>query len=323
MALGARSSPEPWSVAWDRALYGPGGFYRGAGGPRAHFRTANHVTAGSSVLSDALSMLVNRLGVSTVVDVGAGRGELLSGLHSVRDDLELIGVDVTGRPPELPDVIGWLHDVPSLSSALVIGWELLDNVPHDVLELDDSGVLRQVLVDAGGHETLGDPASPEQLTWQQRWWPLVDDEPGLRVELGDTRQVMFDRLWGSIDSGAVLVVDYDHAQDDRPLFGSLAGFRDGRQVIPAPDGSCDVTSHVALDALTLPDGLSPGRVVRQREALLALGVHKPNVPRALLDGDVGSIRSSRGAVELLDVSGLGGFGWLLATKSERTAGFAA
>ncbi|MYS43043.1 hypothetical protein GTY23_17755, partial [Streptomyces sp. SID5998] len=48
--------------------------------------------------------------------------------------------------------------------------------------------------------------------------------------------------------GLAVAVDYAHTAADRPPFGTLTGFRDGRETAPVPDGSCDLTAHVALDA---------------------------------------------------------------------------
>ena len=65
----------------------------------------------------------------------------------------------------------------------------------------------------------------------------------------------------------------------RPLDGSLTGFRAGRQVAPVPDGSCDLTAHVAMDAVAAAPGL-PYRLISQREALRALGVDGARPPLA-------------------------------------------
>ncbi|HTL24302.1 MAG TPA: hypothetical protein VL281_09760, partial [Mycobacteriales bacterium] len=91
---------------------------------------------------------------------------------------------------------------------------------------------------------------------------------------------------------------YGHVLGDRRP--TLTGYRSGRQVPPVPDGSCDLTAHVALDAVAAATG---SVLVRQREALQALGVS------AALPGE-GLVAASQ-ARELLDPDGLGGFGWLL------------
>ena len=81
-SLGMPAMPPPtsdpvWKNAWDAALYGPGGFFRRES-PSAHFRTSVHA---SPLFAAALVELVRRAGLDTVVDVGAGRGELLAEMH--------------------------------------------------------------------------------------------------------------------------------------------------------------------------------------------------------------------------------------------------
>src|SRR6478609_10511614 len=95
-----------WVDAWQRALYGPGGFYRGQA-PRAHFTTATHGALGAA-LAQALARLARERGLSHVVDLGAGRGELVTHLYAADPDLRLTGVDVVERPDDLPDPAAWL-----------------------------------------------------------------------------------------------------------------------------------------------------------------------------------------------------------------------
>jgi hypothetical protein len=295
----------PWQQAWQQALYGPVGFYRRAEGPAGHFRTAAH--AAPDELSLALRALANDLGCPAIVDVGAGRGELLTALagnsrSSGAKPLWLWGVDIVPRPPQLPDTVAWaqgLAELPdeALMGALVIGWELLDVVPCPILELDAAGLPRVMLVEPEtGRERPGDLANGPDLEWCQRWWPLAGRQEGDRIEVGAPR----DEFWAALvrravgaDAGALLAVDYAHRKDDRPSQGSLTGFRAGRAVPPRPDGSMDLTAHVAIDAVAaagLAAGATPVQQVSQREALKSLGV------------------TNR---ELLDPGGLGGFGWLL------------
>jgi hypothetical protein len=53
----------------------------------------------------------------------------------------------------------------------------------------------------------------------------------------------------SVAHGLALAVDYGHNASGRPRLGTLTGFRDGREVEPTADGSCDLTVAVALDAV--------------------------------------------------------------------------
>jgi hypothetical protein len=115
----------------------------------------------------------------------------------------------------------------------------------------------------------------------------------------------------TLDRGLAVAVDYAHFAGGRPPFGTLTGFREGRETAPVPDGSCDITAHVALDACALPGG----RVVTQRAALRALGVSGARPPLALASTDpaayVRALSGAGAAAELTAPGGLGGFGWLL------------
>ena len=93
----------------------------------------------------------------------------------------------------------------------------------------------------------------------------------------------------------------------------MTGFRDGRECDPVPDGSCDLTAHVAVDALAAAVG---GTVRTQRE--VAAVARRPRHPAALTSspGQRPSSATSRElsaageAAELLDPAGLGGFSWI-------------
>ncbi|MCZ9338904.1 hypothetical protein NGM37_14085, partial [Streptomyces sp. TRM76130] len=75
-------------------------------------------------------------------------------------------------------------------------------------------------------------------------------------------------------------VDYAHTADARPPFGTLTGFRGGRETRPVPDGSCDITAHVALDACATACALPGARLLTQRAALHALGLSGARPPLA-------------------------------------------
>src|SRR3712207_150492 len=125
-----RTRAPAWRSAWDTALYGPQGFYR-RHSPADHFRTSAH---GSDLLAEALLALARGHGLTTVVDVGAGRGELLRGLHRLAPDLDLLAVEVAQRPADLPDAVGWSAALPERVDGLVVAHEWLDNIPCHVVE---------------------------------------------------------------------------------------------------------------------------------------------------------------------------------------------
>ncbi|HEY6794337.1 MAG TPA: SAM-dependent methyltransferase [Kineosporiaceae bacterium] len=325
----------PWQRAWGQALYGPSGFFTTGAGPSGHFRTAVHAAPGP--LARALARLADATGRCRVLDVGAGHGELLAALTALPDaaHLALHAVDVVARPAGLPAGIGWsqgLHEIPAdaFDDALVIGWELLDDVPCPVLELDEDGAPRTVLVDPRtGREALGPDPAPAELAWCRRWWPFEDGDPGDRVEVGLPRDLLWaglaERAAATAGGATLLAVDYHHERADRPATGTLTGFRGGRAVPPVPDGSCDVTAHVALDAVAAAAqaaGATDTRLTDQRTALTELGVREGlagPAAHALPAGGAGLLQAlaRRSAVaELLDPGALGGFGWLV----QRVAG---
>lgn len=308
----AVAAPQPWREATTTALYGEGGFYRQPGGPAEHFRTSVHT---SPLYAEGLHTLARRTHLTTVVDVGSGRGELLQQLHRIDPSRRLVAVEVVARPPGLPDAIEWRADVPTVDNALLVANEWLDNVPVDVVTQTAAGP-RVVLVDpATGEETEGPEPSVLDLEWLETWWPLTN--VGDRAEIGWPRDAAWAGAVAALRSGIALAVDYSHTRADRPAGGTLSSYRDGRQTRPVPDGSCDLTCHVALDACAVAAqqaGATRTVLTTQRQALAGLG----------LTGDPPAYRWSReqpaayvaalaraGEMrELREGGGLGDFTWL-------------
>jgi hypothetical protein len=96
--------------------------------------------------------------------------------------------------------------------------------------------------------------------------------------------------------------------------GTLTGYRAGRQVPPVPDGSCDITAHVAMDSVAEAGG-RPYTLVSQRKALRALGVDGARPPLSLASTDPGgyvrALATASAAAELTDAAGLGSHWWLM------------
>ncbi|MFB7409326.1 SAM-dependent methyltransferase [Streptomyces sp. NPDC056202] len=367
-----------WRQATERALYGPGGFYLRPEGPAGHFRTSVHASPlFAAAVARLLAEVAEELGTSEVdlVDVGAGRGELLTGVltaigggagasgghpgggtgrHSgggaggrtggVPGGLTVraYAVERAARPAGLDPRIEWTDRLPRGVRGLVFANEWLDNVPVDVAEADAGGTARYVEVRADGTERLGEAVSGADAEWLARWWPLR--EPGTRAEIGRPRDEAWASAVASLSAGRAVAVDYGHVRGARPPFGSLTGFRAGREVPPVPDGSCDLTAHVALDACAAATGDagdadggagdaggadltgssgssgngedSPRRVelVTQREALGRLGVSGGRPPLSLASTDpvayVRALSSAGEAAELTARGGLGDFLWL-------------
>lgn len=294
-----------WQAAWDAALYADDGFFRSVR-PADHFRTSAHV----GTFARAVAELARRTGAATVVDLGAGGGELLTALHALLPGVALVGVEVATRPGALPDEVAWTSALPDRVDGLLIANEWLDNVPCPVVERGADGLDRAVLVDpATGDETLGDV---HDSPWMRRWWPLT--APGERAEDGTPRDAAWADAVARVD-GVAVAIDYGHLVADRPPFGTLRSYADGREVDVLPDGSRDVTAHVAVDAVAAAVG---GRLVRQRDALAELGVDgsRPPLDLARTDpaGYVRALSAAGESAELTSRGGLGDFWWIVTDR---------
>lgn len=352
----------PWREAWEQALSGPGGFYLRSA-PGDHFRTSVHA---SPLYAAAIGELLRRVDEALghpdpldLVDVGAGRGELLA---AVSGPARLRKWAVEVGPVSVPGVTV-VRDVASLPrlTGLLVANEWLDNVPADVVS--DS---RLVLVDAAGSESAGDPPDAEAAAWLDRWWPgtpvggsaaapgtpvggsgaapgtavagsgAAPEKPvagsgaapgagqggagglGVRAEVGVTRDAAWAAAVGRLERGVAVAVDYGHEAAARPVGGTLTGYRDGRQVRPVPDGSCDLTAHVAFDSVAAAGvlaGATATSLDTQRAALLNLGLRADRPPIALASTDppayLAALQRTGEAAELIDPGGLGGFTWLV------------
>jgi SAM-dependent MidA family methyltransferase len=339
--LAFADGPRPWSQAWAHAAFGAGGFYADPAhpGPGAHFRTSAHV---GTVLARALARLLaevdDRLGSPAaldLVDVGAGRGELVAAVLGAAPDelsarVRATAIDLRPRPDGLDPRVRWVngtapHALPTQVQGLLVAHEWLDDVPLDVVEVDPDGTPCLVLVDADGTESAG-PAIDDDTAWAAlgldaaaariwlaRWWPVA--EPGDRAEVGRTRDLHWQVAVRRLVAGTALAVDYGHTAADRPRRGTLTAYADGRRLRPVPDGTANLTAHVALDAL-LESCTRLGRTTlrTQRDSLIELGVDSSLPDAASASAEpvayAEALRDAADASELLDPACLGGFAWL-------------
>lgn len=310
----------PWRDAMQQALYGRAGFFT-RHAPRDHFRTS---ACTSPLFAQAIARLAGSVdqamgdGRFEIVDIGAGRGELLLGIavnlaSDLRKRARFRAVELAPRPEDLPQWIDWLAEPPRHVTGLLVATEWLDNVPLEVVERGEAGEWRQVLVDpATGAEEMGGPVAPEDAAWLRRWWA-----EGVRAEPGGPRDAAWAAAVSTLDRGLAVAVDYGHLAAARPMGGTLTGYRDGRQVAPVPDGSCDLTAHVAVDAVATAGERAAGRpsqLLDQRAALRALGVDATRPPLSLASEDPGgyvrALAAATQAAELTDPYGLGAHYWL-------------
>jgi SAM-dependent MidA family methyltransferase len=224
-------------------------------------------------------------------------------------------VEVAPRPAGLDPRIRWQRVPPAGITGLVIASEWLDNVPLDVVELTAAGPAVIQVDPATGAERPDGRPSRADLAWIRAWWPLRGY--GERAEVGRTRCSAWAGVIRRIERGVAVAADYGHVKAARPGCGTLTGYLDGRAVPAVPDGSRDITAHVALDACAAAGkaaGASETVLTTQRAALRALGLDARRPPLGLAISDpegyaLALCRASQDA-ELVDAAGLGGFGWL-------------
>ncbi|MEU7973741.1 SAM-dependent methyltransferase, partial [Micromonospora sp. NPDC049089] len=257
---------------------------------------------------------------------------------SLAERVRFTAIEYAPRPENLSGEINWTSEIPAGITGVLLATEWLDNVPLDVAVQSEDG-WRYVLVDPeSGAESIGELVSPADLDWLTTWWPspttssstdgapnpgltstdaTSENESGFRAEIGRSRDEAWANAVQKIERGLAVAVDYGHLSGDRPVDGTLTGYRGGRQVPPVPDGSSDVTAHVAMDSVASA-GAAVARcaysLVLQREALRALGADGGRPPLSLAGTDpVGYVRALAAAstvAELTDPAGLGGHWWL-------------
>lgn len=329
-------TPVPWRQAWQDALYGPQGFYRTPEGPAGHFATSvAGIPHADAVMARAITTLARRHGLGTIVDLAAGRGSFTAAMAQAAPELSFVGVDIVDRPSDLPESIDWLvspggpalpAELLALTSTLIVAHEWLDVVPTTVAQRDtimnNSGttgnhdvnnkdVWREVLVSPStGEQGLGGKIQGSELEWLQTW---VDPDTEV-AEVGLSRDRAFADLMSRVDDGLVLAVDYGHLRQQRPSAGTLTGYRSGRAVAPVPDGSMDLTAHVAIDSL-VPAGADV-QTYRQHEMLRDL-LGPPATPSRDLahtrpSAYLAALAEHTADRVLREPGGLGGFWWVLA-----------
>jgi SAM-dependent MidA family methyltransferase len=313
------------------ALYGHGGFFHRPEGPVAHFRTNAHVPLFAEAILGVVTAVDDALGNPDridVVDVGAGRGELLAAVAGLTRGTALgrrlrpIAVELARRPDALTDTVAWTDEIPDGITGVLVANEWLDNIPVDVVTVGEDGPRRVLVEPATGAESPGGPIGLRDAAWLSNWWPVAGAPVGTRAEVGSARDEAWATAVAGIDRGLAIAVDYGHLRAARAsgtfAAGTLSGHLRGRAVPPVPDGSCDVTAGVAIDACAAAGvraGAYIGVLLPQREALhrLGIGTALPDSRLAVSDpaGYAAGLSRTNQAAELLDPDRLGGYYWLV------------
>ncbi|MEV0459779.1 SAM-dependent methyltransferase [Catellatospora methionotrophica] len=301
------------------ALYGPDGFFVRER-PADHFRTSAqspHFARAIAGLAADVDRALGSPDVFELVDVGAGRGELLHGVLAalpdpLRSRVRPVAVEVSTRAHD--HGVSWRTELPRGLTGLLLATEWLDNVPLDLARAGS-------YLDTDLHPC--GPLDPADAAWIERWWPAGPEDI---VEIGRSRDEAWADAVGALDAGLALAVDYGHLLGERPALPTATGFRGGREVPPAFDGSTDITCHVAMDAIAAAgrtgSAIDAGQVMaaealllNQRAALHRLGLSARRPPLTLASTDPGAyVRALAEASEIAELTATGGLGahWWLA-----------
>lgn len=280
-----------------------------------------------------LTLLAHRPDISTVVDIGAGDGRLLTEIAALAPATRLIALDLRPAPPTVGSAIAWQRGCWDVETAAwqpanragsvplrrilpveeplaIIAAEWLDELPTVVAERT-SGGWREVRVRPDGSEAAGDPVQRADADWLDRWWPA---EPVRRAESGRTR----DQAWTAVidclrpAGGLAIMIDYGHRLPTRPEQGTLTGYQHGRQVPPRPSPTINLTAHVAVDSVALAGESAGARtemLVSQREAVHRLLPGQGRTDRSNGSGTLARLQSA-GERRLL-TENLGDHWWLV------------
>lgn len=283
----------------ETALYDPdGGYYER---PGRVGRTGDFVTGASwhPAFARCLARLVTRLAEEihpplSLVDVGAGEGELLGFLSGGRPpgiDVGLIGVEASSvrraaaatRVPEAT-FFGSVRELPGGLDGLVVAYELLDALPVRALRVRDDGSLaeRRVGLDGTGRFAWVEspcPDGPELLAGLRRRGAAF--EPGQLLEVRPGAAALAREIAARLSRGLLLFFDY--GAPTRALYGparangtleAFVGHRVTRDVLVQP-GERDLTAWVdfgEIEEALRTEGLDVHGLVSQSRLLLAAGI---------------------------------------------------
>lgn len=290
----------PFSRFMDAALYAPGLGYYAAGatkfGGGGDFVTAPELTPlfGRTLAHAIAPVLLATNG--EVLELGAGSGRLAA---DVLGELEALGrlparyaiLDVSAdlrerqretirrAVPHLADRVHWLDALPEHFSGVIVGNEVLDALPVEVVHWTDAGPRVRGVVTQG-----------DGFAWQDR--PIADPVLNARAEaLGCTpdyvseihlaAEALIVSLAGCLDRGLILMIDYgfparEYYHPQRHMGTLRAHYR--HRALDDPfylPGLTDLTAHVDFSAVAragMAAGLTLAGFTSQASFLLNSGL---------------------------------------------------
>ncbi len=264
----------PFAQYMETALYAPGLGYYAAGatklGSAGDFVTAPEMTPlFGRTLARAIAPALHLTG-GEVLELGAGSGRLavdmLGELERIdalpaRYSILEVSADLRARQqetvmrerPHLAERVQWLEALPAQISGVIVGNEVLDALPVELLHWTKSGPMQRGVITDG-----------EGFTWQDR--PITDPilraradaldlAPGYVSEINLAADALVTSLAHSLEHGLVLLVDYgfgasEYYHPQRHMGTLRAHYRhhalDDPFYLP---GLADLTAHVDFSAV--------------------------------------------------------------------------
>ena len=258
----------------EAALYVPGLGYYAAGamkfGAAGDFVTAPELTPlFGRTLAHALAPVLAETG-GEVLELGAGSGRLAADLLGELERLDAlparysileVSADLRQRQQEvlardLPQLAGrvrWLDALPAHFSGVILGNEVLDALPAELVHWTENGPLsRGVIVEgeafAWQDRPIGDPLLRARAD-------ALDLAPGYLSEINLAADALLVSLAECLDHGLILMIDYgfgaaEYYHPQRHMGTLRAHYRhhalDDPFYLP---GLCDLTAHVDFSAM--------------------------------------------------------------------------
>jgi SAM-dependent MidA family methyltransferase len=283
------------------ALYAPGLGYYTAGsrklGKAGDFITAPELTPlFGHTLARQLQRLANE-GLHQILEIGAGSGALAAAILEELDRLDALPEHylilelspelrarerdtLAARVPHLLERVAWLNQLPPSFSGIVIGNEVLDAMPVEIVRnhggrIEQAGV--RIGPDDGRLQWDFHPADGELLAAAQ----ALALPPAYTTEVGMVARAFIATLAQTLERGVLLFIDYGFPQHEyyhpqRAQGTLMCHYRhhahDDPFYLP---GLQDITAHVDFSAIALAacqQGLALAGYTTQAQFLINCGI---------------------------------------------------
>jgi SAM-dependent MidA family methyltransferase len=264
----------PFSRYMEAALYAPGLGYYAAGamkfGAAGDFVTAPELTPlFGRTLAHAIAPVLAETG-GEVLELGAGSGRLAADLLGELERLDAlparysileVSADLRQRQqatltrelPQLAKRVQWLDALPEHFSGVILGNEVLDALPVELVHWTEAGPqVRGVILDGEGFawqdRAIADPGLRARAE-------VLKLAPGYVSEINLAADALIASLAECLDRGLILMIDYgfsasEYYHPQRHMGTLRAHYRhhalDDPFYLP---GLCDLTAHVDFSAV--------------------------------------------------------------------------